>query len=73
MKAADNGDEIAGVLYGVPVRSGLPLDGIGTIGDGGSIRHDLLLGLGVSDSKEQAGVQMQPKESSVVLMAVVNV
>jgi hypothetical protein len=44
MKAADNGHEIAGILDGIPIGSGLLLDGIGTIGEGGSICHDLFLG-----------------------------
>ena len=56
MKTANNSDEIAGILDGIPIECGLLLDGIGTIGDSGSIRHFLLLGSGVSDSKEQAGV-----------------
>lgn len=57
VKAADNGHQIAGILYGIPCRSGPHLDGISTIGDSISIRHGLLLGLGVSNSKEQAGIQ----------------
>jgi len=46
MKAADNSNEIACILNSIPIGSGLFLDGIGTIGDGGSIGHDLFLGLG---------------------------
>jgi len=45
MEAADNSDEVAGILDGITVGSGLLLDGIGTIGDSGSIRHFLLLGM----------------------------
>lgn len=36
MKAADNGDQVAGVLDGIGVRGGLLMDGIGSVGDGGS-------------------------------------
>lgn len=46
MESADNSDRIAGILNGVRIGCGLLLDRIGTIGDGGSIRHFLLLGLG---------------------------
>ena len=42
VKAADNGDEIHGVLDGVGVGCGFLLDGIGTVGDGGSVGHRLL-------------------------------
>ena len=45
VEAADNGGQIAGILNSIPIGSGLFLDGIGTIGDGGSIRHSLLIGL----------------------------
>ena len=54
MKAADNVHEIAGILNGNSIGSGLPLDGIGSTGVGGSLGHDLLLE--VSDFEEQAGV-----------------
>lgn len=42
VETADNGYQIAGILHGGTIRSGLLLDGIGTIGDGGSIRYGLL-------------------------------
>jgi hypothetical protein len=44
VKAADDGDEIHGVLNGIGVGSGFLLDGVGTVGDGGSVGHDWLLG-----------------------------
>jgi hypothetical protein len=43
VEAADNGHQIAGILHDISIGCGLLLDGIGTIGDGGSIRHVLLL------------------------------
>ena len=45
VEAADNCGQIAGILNGVCIGSGMFLDGIASIGDGGSIRHFLLLGL----------------------------
>ena len=36
METANNGHQIAGILDGITIGSGLLLDGIGTIGDGGS-------------------------------------
>lgn len=47
MKTADDGHQIAGILYGVPIRSCLLLDSFGTVGNCGSILHDLFLGLGL--------------------------
>ena len=46
MKAVNHGDEIAGVLHGVRIGCGFLLNRVSPIGDGGSIRHDLLLGVG---------------------------
>jgi hypothetical protein len=42
MEAADDGREVAGVLYGIGVGCGVLLNRIGSVGDG----HDLLLGFG---------------------------
>ena len=45
VEAADNCGQIAGILYCISISSSLLLDGIGSIGNCGSIRHFLLLGL----------------------------
>jgi hypothetical protein len=54
LKTADNGDEIYSVLDSAGVGGSSLLDWIGTIGDGGSVGHDWLLGIRF---KERYGVQ----------------
>jgi hypothetical protein len=44
MEGADNGDEIYSVLDGIGVGCGRLLDGVGTVGNGGSVGNGLLLG-----------------------------
>lgn len=46
METAHNGNHIAGGPHCVRIGIGLLLDGFRTIGDGDSLRHFLLLGLG---------------------------
>lgn len=53
LKAADNGHQIAGILHDIAVGCRLLLDGIGSVCDGSSIRHFLLLGLGVSTKSKR--------------------
>ncbi len=54
VEAADDGDEIHGVLDGVGVGCCFLLDRIGTVSDGNSVGHDWLLGFSF---KERRGVR----------------
>jgi hypothetical protein len=61
VKTSDNGNEITSVLDGAGVGCGLLLDGVGTVGGGGSVGHDWLLGFGF---KERCGVLRGQAEES---------
>src|SRR5580692_7963925 len=66
VKAADNGDEIHGVLHGIGVGCSFLLDGISTVGGGSSVGHRLLLGLALRSGKVSKRIDVISRSSSVL-------